>query len=103
TALAAAARREAHHGRRDRAEVLGVALCAPPLGVGRRALTHRILLGATLTLLRTSAPDLLVEHREVLDLGENLVGRDEWLDPIDQHVDRASGRREPLELALREH
>ena len=54
-------------------------------------------------LLGQAAADLLVEHREVLDLGDDLVGRVDRAHPVDQHVDRPAGRGQLLQLARDQH
>ncbi len=54
-------------------------------------------------LLGQPAAYLLIEHREVLDLGQHPIGRVDRADRVDQHVDRAPGRRQLLELALDQH
>src|SRR5436305_5660185 len=86
------ARREAHHGRGDSAELLGIGGLLLARGIAPRRL-----------LCRPAPPDLLVEHREVLDLGEDLVGCRDRPDLVDEHVDRPARRRELLELPLDEH
>jgi len=59
--------------------------------------------GKSTLLNRLATADLFVEHREVLDLRQQLVWRRDRADLVDQHVDRPPSRREALELAFGEH
>ena len=49
-------------------------------------------------LLRQPEANLLVEHREVLDLGQDPIGRGDRPDLVDEHVDRARRPRERSSL-----
>src|SRR5579884_3096703 len=95
---------EAHDGRRHGPEVvLGArALALRPLPPLRR-LPARRLLPARRVLSARPRELALVEEREVLDLGDEAVGRGDRAQLGHEHADGPAGGRQALELARGQH